>query len=189
MSGSTVFVVFGECGEYSDYSMWLVRVVASESRAEEIVGELRVATEKFAADLKSVPRGEGWIDAVCRLAKMHPDPVFAIGMEEAGYRFEEVTSDFLPVIGVEPDSWRDRAGGTEGLCSADALDAKDARIAELEAGVLAVSELISESRGVAGLHLNGDDEAPWGDLLEGGRYEAWLRDFSAAERLLVEVEP
>lgn len=33
--------------------------------------------------------------------------------------------------------------------------------------------LVENSRGVIGLHLNGD-EAPWTDLLAGGKYEDWL---------------
>lgn len=52
-------------------------------------------------------------------------------------------------------------------------------IKRLQAGIAAVSNLINESQGVAGLHLNGD-EAPWEELLKGGKYEEWLRDFSDA---------
>lgn len=37
----------------------------------------------------------------------------------------------------------------------------------------AVATLIAESGGVYGLHLNGDN-APWGELTEGGRFEEWL---------------
>lgn len=44
-------------------------------------------------------------------------------------------------------------------------------------GLDAVQDLINNSYGVAGLHLNGD-VAPWDELLEGGRFEAWLKDFS-----------
>ena len=33
-----------------------------------------------------------------------------------------------------------------------------------------VQDLIGESHGVYGLHLNGD-ESPWGDLEQGGRFE------------------
>jgi hypothetical protein len=46
----------------------------------------------------------------------------------------------------------------------------------------ALTALIQESEGVAGLHLNGD-VAPWEELLAGGRYEEWLRaydDFALA---------
>ena len=59
------------------------------------------------------------------------------------------------------------------------IAAKDARIAQLEAAVTAVAQLIDESNGVDGLHLNGD-VASWDSLLEGGRYEEWLIDFSEA---------
>ena len=58
------------------------------------------------------------------------------------------------------------------------------RIAELEAQLKtakaafeAFADLINNSGGVHGLHLNGD-YAPWSDLLEGGRFEEWLIDYS-----------
>jgi|TARA_X000001388_G_scaffold3203_4_gene2314 hypothetical protein len=58
-----------------------------------------------------------------------------------------------------------------------------ARIRDLEAeratyrqGIGAVAELIDNSTGVAGLHLNGDI-ASWCDLRTGGRFEEWLRAF------------
>jgi hypothetical protein len=54
---------------------------------------------------------------------------------------------------------------------------KDERIAELEAHIedlhRSINDLIGESDGVAGLHLNGEI-ATWGELLEGGRFEGWL---------------
>lgn len=46
-------------------------------------------------------------------------------------------------------------------------------------GLFAVQSLIGESRGVDGLHKNGE-VAPWDDLRSGGRYEEWLRDFDEA---------
>lgn len=49
----------------------------------------------------------------------------------------------------------------------------------LEAGLKSVADLVGESGGVYGLHLNGD-LCPWGDLLEGGRFEEWLINFSLA---------
>jgi hypothetical protein len=55
----------------------------------------------------------------------------------------------------------------------------------LKKGVDAVCDLIAESGGVYGLHLNGDG-APWNDLLAGGKYEEWLIDFSSA---LATVKP
>jgi hypothetical protein len=54
-----------------------------------------------------------------------------------------------------------------------------ARVEVLEKGLMAVDGLISESRGVDGLHLNGD-VALWEDLRTGGVYEEWLRDYDAA---------
>ena len=40
-----------------------------------------------------------------------------------------------------------------------------------------VSDLIDNSDGVYGLHLNGDP-SPWNSLLKGGRDEGWMIDFS-----------
>lgn len=51
--------------------------------------------------------------------------------------------------------------------------------ARLVAGIKAVEELIHESRGVGGLHMNGDF-AEWHSLRTGGRFENWLLDFDAA---------
>ena len=59
------------------------------------------------------------------------------------------------------------------------LEAEKLSNKRLKAGIDAVSDLISESQGISGLHLNGDI-APWNDLLQGGRYEEWLIDFSEA---------
>ena len=42
--------------------------------------------------------------------------------------------------------------------------------------VNAIEELINESRGVMGLHRNGNI-APWDELRSGGRYELWLLPF------------
>lgn len=47
----------------------------------------------------------------------------------------------------------------------------------------AVQDLIEHSKGVAGLHMNGDI-APWQELLEGGSCEDWLEDFSLAMELV-----
>jgi len=46
-------------------------------------------------------------------------------------------------------------------------------------GLLAVEALINESRGVFGLHLNGDP-SPWSELRTGGRFEEWLVAFDEA---------
>ena len=56
----------------------------------------------------------------------------------------------------------------------------DGRDAErLRKGLSAVRDLINESTGVYGLHLNGD-VSPWDELRTGGRFEGWLMDFDAA---------
>jgi len=59
------------------------------------------------------------------------------------------------------------------------VEAQAAEIERLRAGLRAVSDLIDESHGVAGLHRNGA-VAPWGDLRTGGRYEEWLVSFDDA---------
>ena len=51
----------------------------------------------------------------------------------------------------------------------------------LIAGLKAVRELINNSQGIYGLHLNGDP-SPWQEIEEGGRFEEWLIDFNKAER-------
>lgn len=53
----------------------------------------------------------------------------------------------------------------------------------LKQGIIVVGELMAASRGVDGLHLNGDI-ATWSELLEGGRFEEWLIDFETAHRLV-----
>ena len=55
-----------------------------------------------------------------------------------------------------------------------------ARVQELEAALAAVRNLINNSEGVAGLHLNGD-VAPWDELLKGGEYEGWLGALAALQ--------
>lgn len=49
-----------------------------------------------------------------------------------------------------------------------------------------VNDLIADSTGVTGLHLNGDF-APWEELMEGGRYEDWLLSLSTAQDFLKEL--
>ena len=52
-------------------------------------------------------------------------------------------------------------------------------VAKLVRGINAIADLIDNSTGVDGLHLNGDI-APWGELRTGGRFEEWLVDFDEA---------
>jgi len=74
-----------------------------------------------------------------------------------------------PCCGIE---WQHHAGAIR-LCE---------QAATLKTGILAVADLIDESRGVLGLHLNGDP-ASWSDLRTGGRFEEWLREFDEALEL------
>lgn len=67
----------------------------------------------------------------------------------------------------------------------------DPRLEEL-AGALekscnSVCELIGFSRGVDGLHLNGD-VATWEDLRTGGEFECWLIEFDDALQVLREYK-
>ena len=55
----------------------------------------------------------------------------------------------------------------------------------LEGLVEDLDELITQSGGVYGLHLNGDP-APWSDLLAGGKYEEWLEQLEIAKKVLLE---
>lgn len=54
-------------------------------------------------------------------------------------------------------------------------------------GIKAVIQLIEESKGVSGLHLNGD-LATWDSLREGGKYEEWLNDFDEAVNTVEQIE-
>ena len=52
-------------------------------------------------------------------------------------------------------------------------------ITKLVLGINAAANLMDNSSGVDGLHLNGDI-APWCELRAGGRFEEWLVDFDEA---------
>ena len=56
----------------------------------------------------------------------------------------------------------------------------------LEYVLSSVNDLIADSEGVTGLHLNGDF-APWEELMEGGRYEDWLLSLSTAQDFLKQL--
>ena len=58
--------------------------------------------------------------------------------------------------------------------------AKASEVDRLKRGIRAVRNLMDESDGVAGLHLNGDI-ATWDELERGGEFEEWLASFSLAE--------
>ena len=52
-------------------------------------------------------------------------------------------------------------------------------IVKLVRGINAAADLMDNSFGVDGLHLNGDI-APWNELRTGGMFEEWLVDFDEA---------
>lgn len=88
-------------------------------------------------------------------------------------------SGFIPPICVE---------AAETIAELEAqLAAANEKLKIVCAGITCVSDLINESGGVCGLHLNGDI-ASWESLLKGGQYEAWLLDFSVAANILQESE-
>lgn len=72
-----------------------------------------------------------------------------------------------------------------------ALAEKAAQMAEAEKALIklvsALDDLIGESQGVYGLHLNGDP-SPWAELLPGGTFEEWLSALTDARQAL-EVTP
>lgn len=77
---------------------------------------------------------------------------------------------------VWSDSMRGRimceSGLESSLLERELEDIKE-EVRRLRLAVDAVVVLIKESRGVTGLHHNGD-VAPWAELLPGGRFESWL---------------
>jgi len=56
---------------------------------------------------------------------------------------------------------------------------QDLLIQTLKNGIFSVAELIDNSDGVVGLHLNGE-LARWSDLREGGYFESWLIGYDDA---------
>ena len=56
------------------------------------------------------------------------------------------------------------------LASEDKLAKADAAIEAAGIALQEVQDLIHESRGIYGMHLNGD-ESPWNEIEQGGRFE------------------
>ena len=88
------------------------------------------------------------------------------------------------MTGIQEYSKTDAAA--DATRAAEAVRADEARLARLaakvailKAGLAAVEGLIGQSKGVYGLHLNGDP-SPWEELRTGGVYEEWLLEFDAA---------
>jgi hypothetical protein len=80
-----------------------------------------------------------------------------------------------------------KLGDRYGDYAADAIIKLDARVKVLEEGIRDVAELIDNSAGVYGLHLNGEP-SPWVSLMTGGRDEEWLLKFNKA-RAALEKKP
>jgi hypothetical protein len=80
-------------------------------------------------------------------------------------------SECLKAINIDTDE--DKAYTAE-------LEADNAILKE---GIKCVRELIDDSSGVAGLHLNGVVSS-WESLEEGGENEEWLMSFNDAEEIL-----
>jgi hypothetical protein len=67
------------------------------------------------------------------------------------------------------------------------VEQRDALEVALRFLIRSVDDLIAESEGVYGLHLNGDP-APWDSLTEGGRFEAWLIELERARAALTSLD-
>lgn len=65
----------------------------------------------------------------------------------------------------------------------DLIESNNRLTCQLVLAIRQVRELINESHGIYGLHLNGD-VAEWDSLLIGGCYEEWICEFSIAEEML-----
>lgn len=70
--------------------------------------------------------------------------------------------------------WEEAAQKT--VVPANEIESLREEIRRLRAALHEVRDLILESTGVYGLHLNGDP-APWAELIYPGRYGEWLAKF------------
>ena len=100
---------------------------------------------------------------------------------EAVAAAQRAESDRIARIGREQEAVRAELEARQAAVCAD--EARLGRLAQkvviLKAGLAAVEGLIGQSKGVYGLHLNGDP-SPWEELRTGGVYEEWLLEFDAA---------
>lgn len=80
----------------------------------------------------------------------------------------------------------------DAIAERDALIARaekaEAKLASAQKGLQSVVGLIMHTKGVVGLHMNGDI-APWEDLLPGGGLGDWLRDFDQALKDIQSTQP
>lgn len=89
-----------------------------------------------------------------------------------------------PVYAIDSPTLHDRAMARYVV---KAMNHHDPLIKALGTLVDSLDHLISDSYGVAGLHLNGEI-VPWGDLTEGGRYQEWLSSLEEARATLAAVK-
>lgn len=78
----------------------------------------------------------------------------------------------VPALSAERDDMRAKVAA---LLEASATFAKDVR------------DLIANSEGVSGLHMNGD-VADWDSLLPGGAFEPWLKSIAELEATLAKIK-
>lgn len=123
--------------------------------AARVEADRIAAQAKLDADRKALEAERAAIEA----AKVKPAPV-ALVEPETPPLFPEIAEAGPVIVAIRPRTDFDVL-----------LD-----------GLRAVLELIESSRGVVGLHLNGD-EAPWEELRAGGRFESWLAAFDEAVSL------
>lgn len=78
---STIYVIIGTTGEYSDRDEWLVKAVTSENRAKELVLELS----------EPVRGSESWKYSQCEAFKHPLDPqCYIISYSGVGYSYKAV---------------------------------------------------------------------------------------------------
>jgi hypothetical protein len=77
---STIYVVLGQTGEYSDRREWLVKAVTTENKAKELVLELSDA----------VRGSENWNYWICREFKHPLDPKCEVELGGVVYWYDVV---------------------------------------------------------------------------------------------------
>ncbi len=108
------------------------------------------------------------------------DPMGEVGLENPDAMAEHLATltpeDLAPIKELFERKKRER----ERIARLESdLAAARKALEEKDDGLRAVEDLIDNSDGVIGLHLNGDT-APWDELRTGGRFQEWLQLFDAA---------
>ena len=186
---------FGEDRFHSTFPMkGLTEYVRADLYAALEAEIARLTAERDAALAKAVKvKPLVWVDFHDRGAKAHAwneanymiqkwsDGRWEISASYPGYSTSIYGTDrFYPTIEAAK-------AAAQADYEARILDAiqpdPEARQAALAAAVIAalhdIDDLVANSKGVSGLHLNGD-MAPWSELMDGGAYGAWLQ---SVERL------